>query len=457
MTLKSVCGAICAAFLAACSTTPHISNKSISYNDAVELDSNIGVLKNAVRAAHRMPLTYTSIQNLTYKGRLKGSFGADITLGDNSGKVPLSFSVNPDDEASIAFERLIGTEFYEKVINGVGKDEFAGYLQQGWPLEFVFVLLVERMELSPKVFCKLYNKRSEATLTKYQIAALESLSSDRKCASGNAAKSKDIVVDNDPDTPADFFAFTALARLARDSFEIKSKSQTDDKPILFDLSAERFFSIYEHLPEEVKGGQNGYYFDQSNGKFSIKKKSQSQSQTISFSECSENENNDLSFFTTGEDKTPKSCASFPLRSPDAVAYYLGELLRAQAIAQKKSKVCDAIGELLPQEGVTCDNADELYLHEGGYAFGAPSVVDGYGKVLFKLNMLDFAILPFARRNTPNGFFKFKFLDGSYIVPEAPDNRGRTMQAVTMVLQLLGRRQTAAETVQINTIDFRNVN
>jgi hypothetical protein len=149
--------------LTACSTHRQLATQAVDFNLTVEKAQNEMLLLNVIRAKDRLPLYVTGISGLT--GSVETSFTAGLT-GTYTGEKETTRSSTPSTVSilSRAYTPSLGAtvtadptftlavldtqEFMRGFLEPLGKETLAYYWSQGWPPELLVYLLVQRVEVS---------------------------------------------------------------------------------------------------------------------------------------------------------------------------------------------------------------------------------------------------------------------------------------------------------------------
>ncbi|MEM9557963.1 MAG: hypothetical protein AAGC60_27135 [Acidobacteriota bacterium] len=130
--------------LSGCSFSRTVAEHSIRYNQAVGEAHDQQLLLNVVRAKDRLPMHFTSISEV--RGSLTSTFGTkpDAKFGGDATDVyalapDLSFRSNP----TFVLGTLNSQEFMKGILTPVSLETVNYYLEQGWPIDLLFYLLVE--------------------------------------------------------------------------------------------------------------------------------------------------------------------------------------------------------------------------------------------------------------------------------------------------------------------------
>ena len=160
--------ALVLAVLAGCTLSRPLAHHAVSYNRAVELAQNRMLLLNIVRASQRKPMYFTRIGSVTaslgyeldsgsltisdtlerkmtlIKGAVTAA-GTDVTRTDEEGLgLPsVSYSNKPTFQVGVQDDH----EFMRGTLTEISPAVFGYYARQGWPADLLLYLLVEHVEL----------------------------------------------------------------------------------------------------------------------------------------------------------------------------------------------------------------------------------------------------------------------------------------------------------------------
>jgi hypothetical protein len=141
--------------LAGCTLSRPLAYHAVSYNRAVESAQNRMLFLNIVRASHRRPMYFTAIGSITASlsyevssgklsvTKLRGTTTTESDSDTDALELPsVSYSNKPTVEVKV----LDTQEFMKGTLDPVEPDVFTYYLNQGWRLDLLAYLLIERME-----------------------------------------------------------------------------------------------------------------------------------------------------------------------------------------------------------------------------------------------------------------------------------------------------------------------
>ncbi len=151
LTAAAVCIAGCAKY--------ELSDRQVAFNNALEDADNRQILLNALRASRRYPLFFTAVGQITSMGVLDGSsVSVNIPFG-----VPHNlYSVNPilrlQEGLTIATSPLNTQEFFQGFLAPVDPILFAYYLDNGWNQELIYYNFIREIDLPEAILDKIKEK-----------------------------------------------------------------------------------------------------------------------------------------------------------------------------------------------------------------------------------------------------------------------------------------------------------
>lgn len=323
--------------LAGCVSHGDIANSAVDFNRAVERAQNQMLLLNAIRASERRPMYITGVQTVTGSVTTEASAGIEFPFGtaagENKGMPSISYSDNPTFEVPV-FETK---EFMLGFLSPIKPDSLAYYWNQGWPRSLLFHLLVERIHVKGKA----------------------------KDPDTNQTLKVDVVFDNDPDVGDELCQFVRYGRFVDMFLEVgkpvieanENEENVEGIPLLF---REELGGLKTLLAAR-KEGLRLHYDNANPGVFQLQEVSKEfvfkvgpkvlnriGLRSLKITEdmpCGQqprqgdqDREGKMTVETIGEDKedaagSPEAknpiSIDLTLRSPEAVLYYLGELIRAE--------------------------------------------------------------------------------------------------------------------------------
>ena len=165
------------ATLTGCVRYRSIAESAVSFNLAVERAQNEMLLLNAVRAAKRRPMYITGVSNVTGSVRAEFSAGLDIPLSNPVDKVSprATYSESPTFTVPVLDTQEFIQGFLKPVPNGI----LAYYWEQGWPRSLLLHLFVQRVRVRTEETVQVEGKEKSKvtiyTFDNYPDATDESL------------------------------------------------------------------------------------------------------------------------------------------------------------------------------------------------------------------------------------------------------------------------------------------
>ena len=264
------------------------------YNLAIEKAQNEMLLLNVVRGSLNRPLYFTGFNllrgNMTYNISTGGflPFGRVGNGMDGAYYVTpgLSFSTNPSFDVGV----LDTKEFIRGIMTPISLETMDYYWQAGWPKEMLLYLFVERVEIDGVKEILDNNPQDEQGFKKFQAWVAKTttckINSKEKPAIG-----PNIKINGD-------FDVGKLLEIVKSGYMIS--------PVQDDQNSKGLF--------QLKPQQKDYYMD-----------------------C-ENRKKIYSSGTQQVDHNAQNEDKIYLRSPDAILYYLGEILRAKTDKNFDTKI-----------------------------------------------------------------------------------------------------------------------
>jgi hypothetical protein len=434
VTLRGIFLAIAMLSLSACAQF-EIADRSVEYNLAIEDATNRMLLLNAVRASKRYPMHFTSITDVNISSPVSGSLGFNIPFGGDAKSL---FTVTPAADASSGIETslvvLNKQEFFRGITTPIKGETFHFYLLQGWPRELLFYMFIRKIDL-----------KSEQTRGNI-IGA-----SDRRCDKEKDKKNPDELCDfapleetfgmfckdpiaqfdkdnepytNQPGNPCKFMRFQDLVRRLR-ILDFDVVRTTDTKDVI-----EKIVTEVTIVTEVSKGPQ---------GKTEVTKTEIVKKDFVTFSLSYKADlvtfEPDIQLKLSGIDFSDAEIVRPPvpplpevfLRSPEAMIFYMGELLEVQNRPLKKV------------ESVTEDNLRDI-----GYT---PIITLGSGWKRKKVNL--FRVIKGAIAGAAAVTVSHE--GDTYHIPRNKEEQGSSMHVLSLVSQIFALHRSSKELPSTSTI------
>lgn len=375
-----------------CSFYKRVSEHSIRYNHAVEKAHNELLLLNILRARDRFPMHFTAISQV--KGTISTTFGspAEGTIGGGSPDVTLTPGGNYTSSPTFDVAVLDSESFMRGFLTPVSLEIVQYYLDQGWPVDLLFYLLVEKIETLPEAFsAKEVAQVPKPSDSEPEVLRYRGGTEDQEKLFGKFVAhiaSEDSVIDIRQESlpvgpPIDATKLNSLGDLLKAGESKLKLEATDDSGTQYQLKKPGAFFI----EFKDKAGNPSALHDQ--GTFSKK---------------------------GDQTKRSKEVGKVTLRSPQGVLYFLGELAREMA------------GD--PNAGPRLPGGERLFVVREGSGdgeAGAAITAEFQGRTYHIPN---------------NGT-----LDASD--PAAP--AGRSLQCIALVAQLIALQKDATELPRTGTV------
>lgn len=137
--------------LTGCVTHGSIANKAVDFNLAVEQAQNQMLLLNAVRASERRPMYITGVQTVTGNVTTEASASLEVPFGKGTAEYKVSPSVSYSENPTFEVPVFETKEFMLGFLNPIQPKILAYYWDQGWPRSLLLHLLVERIRIKGEV------------------------------------------------------------------------------------------------------------------------------------------------------------------------------------------------------------------------------------------------------------------------------------------------------------------
>lgn len=339
--------------LTGCVSHRSLAENSVGFNLAVEQAQNEMLLLNAVRASLRRPMYVSGISKVT--GGLTSTVSTTLSIpfgkkaDANTGTPGATFSANPTFEVPV----LDSQEFMTGFLKPLDKDLLALYWEQGWPRELLLHLLIQRAVVREE-----YDEIVEEKKWIHGIEyVFENYPEIKFCQIPKFSR----VIDNylltdpvlvkqatfEPVGPAisrtDIGGLKQLMAASKDNFQITTiknappgldvrvKHQTFEWILKTKASPSTLRSVVKKQKKTLCAGESAAY-----SYHRVKPTPEaSDEELLSVSaDASENQIHPQPGGAnppapTRTKENPEVTVTFVLRSPEAVLYYLGELIRAE--------------------------------------------------------------------------------------------------------------------------------
>jgi hypothetical protein len=131
---------LCIALLSGCAFRPAVTADAVSFNRSVEDASNRLILMNILRAAMRMPMQFTELTKVTGSIGGKATFPFTLPFDGKGGEAGPSFEMSGSDSFDIL--NLSTQEFMNGIMSPVAPSLFRHFWDQGWTKDLLLHLFV---------------------------------------------------------------------------------------------------------------------------------------------------------------------------------------------------------------------------------------------------------------------------------------------------------------------------
>ncbi len=317
-TLDLLIAALLLAALAGCSLRRPVAHHAVAYNRAVEEAHNQTALLNVVRSMKRQPQHYTAVTQVvgSASNSLTPSLSLDLESGTATPWSP-SGSGTRSGEAVVTVSVLDDQDFVQGLLSPITLDQLDFFLSQGWPERLVGLLFVRRIDVHDDEFddprCKGDRTRvSNGTTWTY-------------------LNQPDETDAQDPFRKVKCFG-ERLKQLREDGLVIESKEKKSVDVPLETSSQDKLADLILKADQAGLAVENVKVSDAGSISYRVVKKTQEKKLTwasggkvyINEPEAFKREK--------GKKSDKRGPVLFYFRSVQSVVYYLGEIMRAQAVA-----------------------------------------------------------------------------------------------------------------------------
>lgn len=319
-----------------------IADRAIDFNIALESANNRQILLNAVRASKRHPMIFSEPTIVRAKDPVTG--GATLTLpfgGGTNERFALSPSVSLGSGISLEYKPLNSQEFFRGITTTVKMKTVDYYLDQGWPAEMILLMLVREIKLDKTdeevhpidsafdAICGTINQCNSAKRNQFKNRSVCPISVTMTDTSGKSFVNAPGKGKNDH---CGFLEFQNLIRKLialniRIAFNPSASTSKLEKRIVTNITDEKTGRKKRVVRDECvikEGGGLQFKFDIEGDKHITLSEVQKVSEDRNVCGVSESGND-------GEqDAKNTENGKILLRSPEAMIFYMGELIEAQA-------------------------------------------------------------------------------------------------------------------------------
>jgi hypothetical protein len=318
---------------AGCVTHRDLASSAVTFNLAIEEAQNEMLLLNVIRSSQRRPMYISGIQKVTGGIRTEVSAGLEIPFGKASERNLLapraSYSETP------TFDVLVfdSQEFMRGFLAPIETKLLAYYWEDGWSPSLLLHLLVERIEVG-------WTLRNPVTLQTIPVS---------------------LVFDNYPDAEDPTLCHLTRFSLFAESFlrhQPAFRATSTILPVGPLVPAERFRGFEDLLAArqqslDMTQSADGYQLTRKTEQLSVQVQSGSLAplfrEALKIAEIAELRKcrttpppagqDGVSVYPQDADGVTAGTVTLYLRSPGAILYYLGELLRVEQEQERVPAVC----------------------------------------------------------------------------------------------------------------------
>ena len=306
-----------------------VANRSISVNKGLESANNRMLLLNAVRASKRYPMVFSEVTQINTSDPVSGSLGLQVPFGgDAASNFILTPSIDLDSGTTMQITPLNKQNFTRGITTPTNLETLNYYLRQGWPPEMLFHMFVRTMRIK--------NACAETLLNRDLKARKKPI----ECKPGD--KTDTTVWRNDPGhKPKDQERFKDFQQKLRDLIQ-NHELQVRDLQTPRDQEWTKTTRITKRVPE-MPGEENKLEMVKqvTTEQFSEATKSSRlilgaklpkvQPENAKLPEVQRQNKKEFDCLDDKDDQGPCyiEIEVDPLRSPEAMIFYMGELIETQ--------------------------------------------------------------------------------------------------------------------------------
>ncbi len=380
-----------------------VANRAISVNKGLESANNRMLLLNAVRASKRYPRVYSEVTQINTSDPVSGSLGLQVPFG---GDAKSNFVLNPQltlgSGTTLQISPLDKQEFTRGITTPTDLETLNYYLRQGWPKEMLFHMFIRTMRID-----------NACDKTNFNLSFVESEKptdeSEKSivCKTGDQTKEARVRINDPSKKPEDQKRFREFRNELRDmishGLEVRARKFTK-------VPDWRETTVVETVEWKQEGEtmSDGTKFVTTREK---DKPTKSSELFLGFKLPSNQDNAPFKCLPDLDD--PDSCyieiTVDPLRSPEAMIFYMGELIETQI--NSKPNFIPSVKRRLPSKDEEDKEEVPLLLVTTGRPSGGASV-------------------------------KVSHEGQTYAIPRA--NAGRSMSVMSLVSLIFGAQREADE-------------
>jgi hypothetical protein len=195
--------------LVGCMSGEDYAERAVEHNRAIAGAADQLVLLNIVRAKLDRPVIYSQFNGVNES--FSNNAGASLGVPFGPAASPAysaSFNAGPNQYASLSTNPLDDVQYYQGVMRPVQLGQLRYYLDNGWPMDLLMALAVEKLEVGIAFYRRIVAE-SDALCAGRNDAACARIASTNGAVPTPAGEI--LVFTNDPRNPAAFDAFHNLA------------------------------------------------------------------------------------------------------------------------------------------------------------------------------------------------------------------------------------------------------
>lgn len=294
-----------------------VANRAISVNKGLEIANNRMLLLNAVRASKRYPMVFSDITQITTKDPVTGSLSLQVPFGgDAKSNFVLSPQLNLGSGTTLQISPMNKQSFTRGITTATSLETLNYYLRQGWPKEMLFHMFIRIMRFKNACDEALFN------------LAPNLRTEDLYCPSGDKKRGTTVWTNGPGSKLKDQKHFKefqeALRRMIAQELVVR-KLRTAKDP---DWQETTLVETVERKQED------GKMTDRTETVTTTKEKGETTESSQLFLGFKLPKDQAETGFDCIRDKDdPQACyievEAAPLRSPEAMIFYMGELIETQ--------------------------------------------------------------------------------------------------------------------------------
>jgi hypothetical protein len=318
--MKTVAALFCALALAGCMNAGDFAGRAVEHNKAIAEAADKVMLLNIVRASQRRPIVYAQFKGVSESFNRGLSVSANAPFGaDAASIVNTGLNIGPSQFVSLSTSPLDDQDFYQGVMRPVQAGLLAYYLENGWPRDLIFTLMIERFDIGAPFYARVVDQ-SETMCARFGSAmavACSRLLPGGGARSGGEIAEGRLVFENDPRDPEKLAAWHDLSlRLQILGLKVDSAPVTRELRLPaagFSAGAADIKSLTDQGAEITRDGQD----------YLIRTVSWSTGFKLGILGL----RGPAQVSIEGQGSAAEVDLRARLRSPDSILYFLGELIR----------------------------------------------------------------------------------------------------------------------------------